>query len=84
MTSRLISVRKDVYLKLKTVKRPEESFSDLLERMIDAVKKNPLKYFGIAKELPKELLDDIEESVLKAKEKYAESQEKRFKEVWGK
>jgi predicted CopG family antitoxin len=83
MTSKLISVREDIYLKLKKLKKPEESFSDLLERMLKTREKNPLKYFGIAKDLPKEILDEFKESVLKAKKEYAENQAKRFKELWG-
>lgn len=35
MGSKTISVREDVYEKLKARKREEESFSDLLERLAD-------------------------------------------------
>lgn len=84
MTSKMISVREDIYLKLKKLKKPSESFSELFERMIKAREKNPLKYFGIAKDLPKEILEDFEQMVLKAKIENAKNQEKRFKELWGK
>ncbi|RLI23112.1 hypothetical protein DRO58_02130 [Candidatus Bathyarchaeota archaeon] len=36
-----ITVRDDVYKKLSAVKRPGESFSDLLERLVDSI--NPVE-----------------------------------------
>jgi predicted CopG family antitoxin len=49
MTSKMISIRDDIYKKLKKLKGPNESFSELIERLIANQQKNPLKHFGIAK-----------------------------------
>jgi len=83
MTSKLISVREEIYLKLKKLKNPDESFSDLLERIIKTQEKDPLKYFGIAKQLPEDLQDKFEDIILTAKKEFAENTTRRFKELWG-
>ena len=41
MASKLISVREEIYRKLKKLKQPDESFSDLLERIIKTQEKDP-------------------------------------------
>ncbi|MGV9204440.1 MAG: antitoxin VapB family protein [Promethearchaeia archaeon] len=83
MTSKMISVREEIYKKLKNLKNPGESFSDLFERMIKSQEKDPLKHFGIAKNLPEKVLEEFEESVMKAKRESAESSKERFKKLWG-
>jgi len=83
MTSKLISVREEIYLKLKKLKNPDESFSDLLERIIKTQEKDPLKHFGIAKQLPEDLQDKFEGVILTAKKEFAENTTRRFKELWG-
>ncbi|MFO8019138.1 MAG: antitoxin VapB family protein [Promethearchaeia archaeon] len=69
----MISVREEIYKKLKNLKNPDEIFSDLFERMIKSQKKDPLKHFGIARDLPDGVLDEFEETVLKAKHEFAEN-----------
>ncbi len=51
MTSVQISVRKDVYEKLKKAKRPDESFSDVIERFLgnESNVQAFLDLYGIAK-----------------------------------
>ncbi|MHA1499986.1 MAG: antitoxin VapB family protein, partial [Promethearchaeota archaeon] len=42
----MISIRDDIYKNLKKLKEPNESFSELIERLISNQQKNPLKHFG--------------------------------------
>ena len=83
MPSKLISVREEIYRKLTRLKNPDESFSDLFERIIKTQEKQPLKHFGIGKHLPEELQDEFEDVILKAKKEFAENTTRRFKELWG-
>jgi predicted CopG family antitoxin len=83
MTSKMISIREEVYRDLKRLKGSDESFSDLIERLIKSQKKNPLKHFGIAKDMPKKVLDDFEKTVLEAKKADALESNKKFNELWG-
>lgn len=68
MTSQQISIKQDVYLKLKNAKRDGESFSDTIDRLLEPQSNIPkiLNLYGIAK---KE--DEFEKQVLN---NYADSQ----------
>ena len=83
MTSKMISVKEKIYKQLVQLKNPDESFSDLLERLIQNHKKDPLKHFGIAKQIPVDILDDFEKAVLNSKKEFAKNSMKRFNELWG-
>ncbi len=83
MTSKMISVKEKIYKQLEQLKNPDESFSDLLERLIQNHKKDPLKHFGIAKQIPVDILDDFEKAVLNSKKEFAKNSMKRFNELWG-
>lgn len=83
MTSKMISIREDIYKILKKLKGPNESFSELLERLIINQQKDPLKHFGIAKNLSDEILDDFERAVKEGKKKDAISSSSKFSEIWG-
>ena len=83
MTSKMISVKEKIYKQLEQLKNPGESFSDLLERLIQNHKKDPLKHFGIAKQIPVDILDDFEKAVLNSKKEFAKNSMKRFNELWG-
>jgi len=79
----MISIREDVYKSLKKLKGPNESFSELIERLIANQKKDPLKHFGIAKDLPDELLDEFEKAIIEAKKSDALKSTSKFSELWG-
>ena len=83
MTSKMISVKEEIYHQLEKLKFPGETFSELLERLIKNQRKDPLKHFGIAKETPKEILDEFENAVLNAKKESAKNAKNRFNELWG-
>jgi predicted CopG family antitoxin len=63
MASKLISIREDIYSALDRMKMADESFSDVISRLISVVKKDPLRHFGIGKELPEPINDVFEEGM---------------------
>ena len=71
MTSKMIAIRNDVYKSLKKLKGPNESFSELIERLIANQMKDPLKHFGIAQNLSEELLDEFEKAINEGKKNNA-------------
>jgi len=83
MTSKMISIRDDIYKNLKKLKDPNESFSELIERLIANQQKDPLKHFGIAKSLSDEVLDEFERTVNEGKKKDAIISASKFSEIWG-
>ncbi len=83
MTSKMISIRDDIYKNLKKLKNPNESFSELLERLIKNQKKDPLKHFGIANNLSDDILDEFEITIKEGKKKDAIISYSKFSEIWG-
>jgi len=83
MTSKMVSIREDIYKQLEKLKKEGESFSDLFERLIQNHKKEPLRHFGIGKQLPDEILDDFEKIIIESKKDNANKSLKRFNELWG-
>ena len=83
MTSKMISIRDDIYKNLKKLKEPNESFSELIERLITNQRKDPLKHFGIAKNLSDDVLDEFERTVKEGKKKDANISSSKFSEIWG-
>jgi len=83
MASKMISIRDDIYENLKKLKGPNESFSELIERLIRNQQKDPLKHFGIAKNLSDEVLDEFENAVKEGKKKDAIISSSKFSEIWG-
>ena len=83
MTSKMISIRDDIYKNLKKLKGPNESFSELIERLITSQQKDPLKHFGIAKNLSDEDLDEFERTVKEGKKNDAIISASKFSEIWG-
>jgi predicted CopG family antitoxin len=83
MTSKMISIRDEIYKNLKKLKGPNESFSELIERLIANQQKDPLKHFGIAKNLSDEVLDEFEKTIKEGKKKDAAISSSKFSEIWG-
>lgn len=83
MTSKMISLRDDVYKNLKKLKGPNESFSELIERLIANQQKDPLKFFGIAKDLSDKLVTEFEKAIIEAKKDDALKSISKFSELWG-
>jgi len=82
MTSKLISIREEIYKDLKRLKGPNESFSELIERLIIERKKDPLKHFGTLNELPDNVLDDFENAIIEARKEDRKRAAERFPENW--
>jgi len=61
MVSHQISLRDDIYNKLKALKRNDESYSDVIDRLIDSKmdKTEILELYGIAGEDDLGLMDSI-------------------------
>jgi predicted CopG family antitoxin len=83
MTSKMISIRDDVYKNLKKLKNPNESFSELIERLIANQQKDPLKHFGISENLSEEDLNEFEKAIKEGKKKDAIISASKFSEIWG-
>lgn len=79
----MISIRDDIYKNLKKLKGPNECFSELIERLIANQQKNPLKHFGIAKNLSDDVLDEFETAIKEGKKKDAIFYSSKFSEIWG-
>ncbi|HUY01392.1 MAG TPA: antitoxin VapB family protein [Candidatus Deferrimicrobium sp.] len=78
MTSKIISIRKDIYDHLKRLKKHNESFSEVIERLLTERKKDPLKHFGIAKDLPEEVNNEFEKGIFYARAKNLEYLKKKL------
>ena len=61
-----ISIRDEVYKNLRNMKREGESFSDVIERLLERKNLSIRSYFGILKDNP--VLDEIEEIARRTRE----------------
>ncbi len=66
MASKNISIKEEVYNLLNNARREDESFSDVIERLIKKDKKDLSEYFGALKNSP--LLDRLEADSRKIRE----------------
>jgi len=82
MTSKMITIRQEVYDRLNRMKKDKESFSDVISRLLDAQKKDPLQHFGIGKDLPEDELDEFERCITIAREQSRNRQIERHEEQW--
>ena len=60
ITSKKILIQEEIYKKLMKLKGPNESFSEVIERLIQNQGKTPLKHFDIGEEPEEEILDEFE------------------------
>jgi predicted CopG family antitoxin len=62
MTSRNISIREDLYKKLSQLKQPNESFSDVIQNILDEGSKGSfsrlMKYFGSWSDFPDDFFQE--------------------------
>jgi len=65
MASKNISIRLDLYQKLSELKEKHESFSDVIDRLLNEGLKGStsrlMKYFGVWADLPEEVTQKAEE-----------------------
>ncbi len=65
MASKNISVRLDIYNKLAKLKQKDESFSEVIERLLNEGLKGStsrlMKYFGVWADFPEDIIQKAEE-----------------------
>jgi predicted CopG family antitoxin len=66
MGVKTISIRDEIYEKLRNARREGESFSDAIDRLLKRDRADLSKYFGALKE--SDLLDELEEDSRKMRE----------------
>jgi predicted CopG family antitoxin len=66
MGTKTLSIRDETYSQLKNAKLEGESFSDVIDRLLERKKGNLSVYFGALKD--KELLEGLEEDSRKIRE----------------
>lgn len=66
MGTKTISIRDETYIQLKNAKLEGESFSDVIDRLLERKKRNLSAYFGALKD--RELLDGLEQDSRKIRE----------------
>ncbi len=64
MVSKQISIRKDIYDRLKSQKEKNESFSDVIKRLLDNQSNfEKIKLcFGLSKDLPNDFIDEFKQA----------------------
>lgn len=82
MTSKMISIKNEIYEQLKHFKNNDESFSDVIERLLQTQKKDPLQHFGNAKDLPEEVNEKFEQIIIEMRKDQKKVSTHRFTELW--
>jgi len=67
MASKMIAIKEELYFKLSKLKKANQSFSDIIERLLKKYEKNPLNHFGIGKDIDTKDLDDFENILLESR-----------------
>ena len=80
MASKMIAIKEELYLKLSKLKKANQSFSDIIERLLMQYEKNPLSHFGIGKDIDPQDLDDFENILLESRT----INQKIYKNKWNK
>ncbi|MEZ3165296.1 antitoxin VapB family protein [Halorubrum sp. RMP-47] len=70
MSTKTIGVREEVYERLRARKRDDESFTDLIDRLIDESESDWREGFG---SLPPEAADSLREAAAGSRERFDES-----------
>lgn len=82
MTSKNISITEDVYNDLLKLRREDESFSEIIQRLVSESKKDPLKFYGILSDIPANDMEEFEDAVVRMKEKAAKVSNKKIQDEW--
>lgn len=67
MASKMIAIKEELYSKLSKLKKANQSFSDVIERLLMNYEKNPISHFGIGKDINPQDLDDFENILLESR-----------------
>jgi len=82
MPSKNISITDDIYNGLVKLKRDDESFSDIIGRLMAERKKDPLKFFGILEDVPDEIFDDFEKGMDDLKKSATTKANEKIEQEW--
>lgn len=78
----MIAIKERIYHELSKLKKKDESFSDVIENLINLrPKKNPLTHFGIGKDSDPEYFDEFDKGLEKYRKKQRTKKE-LFIEKW--
>lgn len=87
MTSKNISIRTELYKKLAKLKQKSESFSDVIERLLNEGLKGStsrlMKYFGAWSDFPEEMFQKVEEFRKSLNENIEERVKERLDDLSG-
>jgi predicted CopG family antitoxin len=81
VTTKTIGIKKEVYERLASEKRDDESFSDTVERLVDEAQSDWRRSFGKLEEDGDELGRVVEEQRKDLSDAASERQEERLDEV---
>ncbi|MBN2153313.1 MAG: antitoxin VapB family protein [Candidatus Lokiarchaeota archaeon] len=79
MGSKNISITQDVYDTLIKLRHGDESFSEIIMRLANGQKRDPLRFYGILSDESPEDLDIVDNSLEAAKQAATSSSSKRIK-----
>ena len=82
MPSKNISITKEVYDVLVKMRHGNESFSEIIKRLANEQKLDPLRFFGILKDESKENIDIVEDSIEKVRTVGKSLSNKSIEENW--
>ncbi|TXT59515.1 MAG: hypothetical protein BAJALOKI2v1_200028 [Promethearchaeota archaeon] len=70
MASKQISIRKDIYDRLKSQKKENESFSDVIKKLLDNQSnfEEVKECFGLSKDLPDDFVDEFKKASKETRE----------------
>jgi predicted CopG family antitoxin len=81
MTSKNISITQDVYDILVKLRLGDESFSEVIIRLANEQKRDPLRFYGILSEEAPEDIDIVEESIETVRQAATSSSSKRINDM---
>ncbi len=82
MASKIISIREEIYNQLAQLKGPNDSFSDIIERLIKQCRKDPLAHFGIGKDVAEAEAAEFEQVITNARKEGKTKAVRQFHERW--
>jgi predicted CopG family antitoxin len=83
MVSKNISITEDVYNDLLKLRKEDESFSEIIRRLVSERKKDPLRFYGILADVPSKDMDEFEDAIGRMKETSAKASNKKIQDEWG-
>ncbi len=83
MASKNISITEDVYNDLLKLRKEDESFSEIIRRLVSESKKDPLKFYGILSDVLANDMEEFEDAIGKMKERASKASNKKIQDEWG-